>query len=90
MTVEELKIEAGRLGYRLVKKPERITMLPCPICGKKNTSEWQTYAEEYDGSVFFRACNVCFFRGFRGNTSKEARKKWNEAVLNFEKKAHHD
>ena len=34
MTLEELKAEADKHGYRLVKK---LILLPCPICGKEPT-----------------------------------------------------
>lgn len=80
MTLEELKTEADKLGYRLVKKPERITMLPCPVCGSKNTSEW--YAMEF-GRYIFRKCNGCHFRGDYEKTPTKAKKKWNEAVEEF-------
>lgn len=40
MTFDELKLEAKKLGYRLEKIRESITLSPCPICGKKRTSEW--------------------------------------------------
>lgn len=82
MTLEELKTEADKLGYRLVKKPERITMLLCPVCGRKNTSEW--YAIDFGGYIY-RKCNICHFRGDYGKTPTEAKKKWNEAVLKFGK-----
>ena len=77
MTLDELKAEADNLGYRLVKKPERIIMLPCPICGRKSTSEW--YAMEF-GRHIFRECNGCNFHGGYRKTPTEAKKKWNEAV----------
>ena len=31
MTIEELKIEADKLGYNLTRKPESIKLLPCPV-----------------------------------------------------------
>lgn len=35
MTLEELKIEADRLGYNLIKKPENIPHVKCKICNSK-------------------------------------------------------
>lgn len=40
MTIEELKNESDKLGYRLVKKPERVIMLPCPVCGGRASGKW--------------------------------------------------
>lgn len=36
MTLDELKAEAKKLGYYLVKNTPKISLLPCPICGKNN------------------------------------------------------
>lgn len=38
MTVKELEVEAKKLGYRLIKIKEKVSQLPCPVCGKKNTT----------------------------------------------------
>ena len=38
MTLEELKAEANKLGYGLIKKKPYIPIKPCPVCGKKSTS----------------------------------------------------
>ena len=35
MTFEELKAEADRQGYRLIKKQNYISLNRCPLCGKK-------------------------------------------------------
>ena len=40
MTIDELRIEADKLGYNLVKKKSYMPIKPCPICGRKNTSTW--------------------------------------------------
>ena len=39
MTVEELKKEAAKLGYNLIKKPPREHYLPC-ICGCRQREHW--------------------------------------------------
>ncbi len=79
MTLEELKNEADKLGYCLVKKPEKVTLLPCPVCGKKRTAEW------FSLLGIIRKCNNCDFEGGYGKNHIEAKKKWNEAVLEYEK-----
>ena len=38
MTIDELRIEADKLGYNLVKKKSYMPIKPCPICGRKKTS----------------------------------------------------
>lgn len=81
MTIEELKAEAKKLGYRIVPEPERITLMPCPLCGKKRTEEWFE-----QGGFRFRKCANCDFRGSRGSrgrTAKDAKAKWNDAVKEF-------
>ena len=39
MTLDKLKAEAKKLGYHLVKNTQKITLLPCPIYGRKLTCE---------------------------------------------------
>lgn len=75
MTFNELKLEAKKLGYRLEKIQEPITLLSCPICGKKRTSEWYQ-----QGGLRFRLCNNCGFAGNYGRNSKEAKIEWNKTV----------
>ena len=45
MTLEELRVEAEKLGYKLVKIPEKVKLSPCPVCGSKHTSVWYIGAE---------------------------------------------
>lgn len=61
MTFEELKAEADRQGYNLVKKQKYISLKPCPVCGKK-PSEWfnrglHTYKCECDKHYQWFATN---------------------------------
>ena len=48
MTVEELKIEANKLGYNIIKKPEpKEKKLPC-ICGRKKHRDmvyWELWTD---------------------------------------------
>ena len=75
MTIEELKEEAKKMGYKLVKDRPNIKLLPCP-CGKKNgvyfdyTKDWQKFA----------ICSKCGLRGSPAKRVYEARENWNKAV----------
>ena len=80
MTLNELKVEAKKQGYRLTKIPERIIMLPCPICGSKRTAQW------FGPFGTFRKCYDCDFRGDSAKTYNEAKKKWNEAIIEYKGK----
>lgn len=46
MTYEELKKEADKLGYKLIKKPEPVKRLPC-TCGCKRV--YNCYSSHYSG-----------------------------------------
>lgn len=62
MTVEELKIEAEKLGYYIVKKPRAIGRLkPCLICGRKITHYdiRTSYYPEYGDRVSVIRCPKC-------------------------------
>lgn len=80
MTLDELKVEAKKQGYRLTKIPERIVMLPCPVCGSKRLHQW------FGPLGTFRKCFNCYFRGDSARTDNEAKKKWNEAVIEYEER----
>lgn len=81
MTFDELKLEAKKLGYRLEKIQESITLLPCPICGKKRTSEWYQHSKiDKKSGLLFRKCDNCGFAGNYGENSKEAKIEWNKTV----------
>ena len=75
MTFEELKAEARKLGYKIVKDRPTIKLLPCN-CGEKNsvymdyTDDWQRY---------FR-CKRCGFMGYFHRKTYGAREEWNRAV----------
>lgn len=82
MTLEELKVEAKKLGYHLVKNNPKITLLPCPICGKKSAHEWYNCLT----NSYFRRCACCDdFDGYGSKTHNGARLGWNEAVENYNK-----
>lgn len=75
MTIEELKVEAAKLGYVLVKKPQpKEKFLPC-ICGRNNHTTWYNYI----GNSIKFVCNHCG-RSASGKTDREARHNWNEMI----------
>ena len=73
MTVDELKIEAKKLGYNIIKKAEYIKLLPCK-CGKKYPMVWSYM----DG--FFYKCPKCGAKSKMAKTEREARINWNNMV----------
>nr|DAT55711.1 MAG TPA: restriction alleviation protein [Caudoviricetes sp.] len=94
MTIEELKIEADKLGYNLTKKPESIKLLPCPVCGSKTTSEWsgggkyirrcRNWQAESDDQFCVRGSRkTCAFEGAPAETARQAKRNWNDAVVAY-------
>ena len=75
MTLEELKAEAKKHGYKLTKEYPYIRLAPC-ICGSKNRTLWYDYVEH----KHFYGCNKCDFRTDGARTKHEAKLKWNECV----------
>lgn len=73
MTLDELKAEAEKLGYALIKKSESIKMLPC-TCGCKRRTEWFC-----KGQTFY-SCNRCGKKSSRSNTVRGAKRAWNEMI----------
>lgn len=75
MTLEELKAEAGRLGYYLVRKPVRPEpLLPC-MCGCKRRQHCRfTHSQE----VYLVCCNCG--RAAKGLTATDARRNWNKMI----------
>lgn len=71
MTLEELRIEADRLGYRLVPKNTYIKILPCRKCGKKGVEYWTKNRGE------FCKCKGCGVESSVGRTHNEAKRLWN-------------
>lgn len=76
MTLEELKAEANKLGYSLIKKKPYIPIKPCPVCGKKCTNLW--YGTGGKGTM--RQCSFCDFEGDWTNKKISVNEAWNNAV----------
>ena len=75
MTYEELKIEAAKLGYSLVKFTKREKLLPC-VCGRNKRSHWYGYK---DGKEYYTLMCSCGMSA-TGYTELEVRHNWNEMI----------
>lgn len=76
MTYEELKTEAKKQGYSLVKQPVYIKMLKCP-CGAKNSTRY--YSSGLLQKYYY--CCKCGLHGEKtAHTTKQAKLNWNKAV----------
>ena len=79
MTLEELKTEANKIGYCLIKKKPYIPIKPCPVCGKKCTIVW--YGQRGIGTK--RQCSFCDFEGDWTNEKISVNEAWNDAVERY-------
>lgn len=78
MTFEELKVEAKKQGYKLIKDEPYIPFKPC-VCGCNRRSEW--HVADLFGSIKYE-CQNCG-RTATGKNKKEAKQNWNEMMRNF-------
>lgn len=83
MTLEELKAEADKLGYRLSKKSERVKFLPC-VCGCNRRLHWFGHSY-YEGTQISFECNNCGLKSPPGSSEQEARQKWNKMIKEMRK-----
>jgi transcription elongation factor Elf1 len=79
MTFEELKAEADRQGYRLVKREPYVKTYRCPKCGNDPVPR-RGWVFGLDGRedkwVYF--CYTCNIRGEAARTKQLALINWNE------------
>ena len=75
MTLEELKAEAKKHGYKLTKEYKYEKLAPCTCGAKSPILSWNMEHKEN----FYR-CRKCTFRANGAKTKYEARIKWNECV----------
>ena len=74
MTFEELKAEAKRQGYNLIKQPTYIPLKPC-VCGAKRSLK-MCYTNHGQG---YR-CYKCGRIAEAAKNNKEARINWNKLM----------
>lgn len=72
MDIEELKREADKLGYRLVKKPVSVRLLKC-TCGTR-PDLWQ-----WAGGYYYE-CPNCDKKSEGRKYIKEAKLEWNRMI----------
>ena len=80
MTLEELKAEAKKHGYKLTKEYPYIKLAPC-VCGHKGCGlyfNWGNKNEHY-----YHKCYRCGFASDGARTKHEAKLKWNECVSKY-------
>ena len=76
MTFEQLKEEANKQGYNLVKKQKYVPLSKCPCGAKLSVKAYDTiYGHAYK-------CIECGFESYPQKTHKGAREYWNKAVEN--------
>ena len=74
MTLEELRTEAKKHGYKLTKEYPYVRMIPC-VCGSKSQTLWGA-----PGHMHYYQCKKCGFSTGLVKTKYEAKLKWNECV----------
>ena len=77
MTLKELKAEAKKRGYMLVKDSRAQKLSQC-TCGCK-ILEWRV-SRWPDGNFYYFACKKCGKKSEYGKNEIEALKKWNEMI----------
>lgn len=73
ITVEQLKEEAAKLGYSVVKINKRPKYIKC-ICGHN------IHTKYFSGGCIFFQCKHCGLKGVAAKTEYEAIKNFNKAV----------
>jgi len=84
MTFEELKEEAKRQGYNLIKITKKEKLLPC-ICGNTRRQHWHRVDVKSGRSYEILRCPNCG-REVNGETEKEAKHNWNLMIKKEETK----
>lgn len=77
ISLDELKAVAKSYGYKLVKNPEKVNLLPC-ICGRKRLDKWTSAHEGWQ-----IRCPQCNRTGPWRKTLKGAKIGWNERVTKW-------
>lgn len=79
MTYEELKVEADKLGYNLVKKQKSVKLLQCR-CGGNRREEWLVMDPSTGEIQRQLRCIKCGREAPPGNTVQEAKENWNRMI----------
>ena len=74
MTLEELRSEANKLGYSVVKKRRKVYLKPC-VCGCNKREIWNTHDLKY-----FYKCVHCGRKSPPADSLMAAKELWNEMM----------
>ena len=80
MTYEELKVEADKLGYNLIKKNQYIKFLPCTCGNNRRHLVYRIPCKEYPEGGDFYECTECGKSGPVGKSERDAKIKWNQMI----------
>lgn len=75
LTDEEIKAEVRHRGYKMIKIPEPVKLLPC-VCGRIRLS---TPYQLGTGNKFY-SCPKCGRSSMPSRTSKQAKINWNKMI----------
>ena len=79
MTFEELRAEANKQGYNLIKRPDPMPKLKQCICGRKQIGLWNRWFDSTD--KFQYSCPKCGRQpNIWAKSVREARSIWNEMI----------
>lgn len=76
MTIEELRVEAEKLGYKLKKIEKYDRFKPC-VCGHNRRSTI------YAGGGIYYECKICGLQSPPGKSEKEAKLRWNDLITKY-------
>lgn len=80
MTFEELKAEANRQGYNLLKRPDPMPKLSQCTCGRKQIGLWNKWFDNKEDK-FQYGCPKCGRQsGVWAKSVREARLVWNDMI----------
>lgn len=79
MNLEELKLEAEKLGYKLIKKPENIKLERC-TCGGKPHEMFRIDFGDSDDSGYIYTCPNCGLKSEAARTHIGAKREWNRMI----------
>lgn len=77
MTLEELKTEANKLGYKLVPIKKYVSRSTC-VCGQKYKVE--LWLDTSGTGMFFYKCPKCGLKGYPASSREGAKLNWNRKV----------
>ena len=84
MTLEELKREAKKRGYGLIKLHSREKLLPC-VCGHGRRKHCNMYVQKSGRFYYYLVCEKCGLKSPYADTEEEAKEKWNAMIEKYER-----